>query len=268
MGVIQTVENASDLNGGIDFARLPRRDLAKLSGPRTTALQVIMSQSALNHVHTHGDSSPGAEVCGVLVGDVYQDGTSAFLHVEHIITGEAATGSAGQVTFTAATWQHIQEAMDREYPDHRIVGWYHTHPGHGVFLSEMDIFLHESFFGLSWQTALVYDPRSGDEGFFAAESGHSRRMPHLIDADVPATPKLSQSGQLSGALETAPGMAPRRGATPILRTRGRRKTASFARMVLAIIGLMLFAAMGVLIGLMIRMQDLRLPDWVQRMSRP
>jgi proteasome lid subunit RPN8/RPN11 len=270
MGVIQTVENANSLNGDIDLAQVPRRDLLrqKLSGPRTTSLQVVIRQSALNRVHEHGDSSPSAEICGVLVGNVYQDTTSAFLQIEHIIQGEAAASSAGQVTFTAETWQHIQEKMDQDYSDLRIVGWYHTHPGHGVFLSEMDIFLHESFFGLPWQTALVYDPRTGDEGFFSSEGGRARRMPHLIEADESATTTLSQSGLPSGELESAPVIAPRRAAVPLMRTRKRRRTASFGRMLLAIIGLFLFAAMGMLIGLAIRTQDLQLPEWIQRMSRP
>jgi proteasome lid subunit RPN8/RPN11 len=268
MGVIQTVENEKSLNGEIDFARLPARALGKLNGPRLAALQVVIRQSALNRVHVHGDSSPAAEVCGVLVGDVYRDVTGAFVHIEHIIKGEAATGSAGQVTFTAATWQHIQETMDREFSDLRIVGWYHTHPGHGIFLSEMDIFLHESFFGLPWQTALVYDPRSGDEGFFASEAGQSRRMPYLIEADQPATATLSQGGQPTGALETAPALALRQGATPVMHTRKPRTAASAGRMLVAIIGLVLFAALGVLLGLMIRGQDLHLPDWLQRMARP
>jgi hypothetical protein len=132
----------------------------------------------------------------------------------------------------------------------------------------MDIFLHESFFGLPWQTALVYDPRSGDEGFFGAEAGHSRRMPHLIEADEPATSTLSQAGKPAGALEPAPIEMPRRGATPVMHTRKPRTATSVGRMVVAIIGLFLFAALGVLLGLMIRTQNLHLPDWVQRMSRP
>ncbi|HEY1921901.1 MAG TPA: Mov34/MPN/PAD-1 family protein [Tepidisphaeraceae bacterium] len=270
MGLIQTIENVSNLNGDIDLAQAPRRDLPrqKINGPRTTALQVIVRQSALNKIHAHGDSSPAAEICGVLVGNVYQDATSPFLHIEHIIQGEAAASSAGQVTFTADTWQHIQEIMDRDYSDLRIVGWYHTHPGHGVFLSEMDIFLHESFFGLPWQTALVYDPRTGDEGFFGSEAKRARRMPHLIESDEPKTATLSQAGRPSGELETAPVVVPHRAAVPLMRTRKRRRTASLGRMLLAIIGLFLFAAMGVLIGLAIRTQGLQLPEWIQRMSRP
>ncbi len=30
----------------------------------------------------------------------------------------------------------------------------------------MDVFIHENFFGLPWQTAYVFDPHSGADGFF------------------------------------------------------------------------------------------------------
>ncbi|MGD0766896.1 MAG: Mov34/MPN/PAD-1 family protein [Tepidisphaeraceae bacterium] len=265
MGVMQTVETENDLSGGVDFSRLPRRELIKLSGLRTTSFQVVVRQSALNHVHLHGDSSPRAEVCGVLVGDVYHDDTGDFLLVEHVIEGQAAAGSAGQVTFTADTWQHIQVLMDKQYPDLRIVGWYHTHPGHGVFLSDMDIFLHESFFGLPWQAALVYDPRSGEEGVFKAHKSRSQRLDYIVEADEPATaappsPVLSPEAAASLAPDST---SPR---TPAMYTRKPRRSIPIGRYALGVIGLVLFIMMGGLLGLLIRVQHLQLPYWIQNMA--
>jgi proteasome lid subunit RPN8/RPN11 len=249
---MQTVESENDLSGGVDFAHLPRRELIKLSGLRTTSFQVVVRQSALNRIHLHGDSSPRAEVCGVLVGDVYHDDNGDFLLVEHTIEGQAAAGSAGQVTFTADTWQHIQVLMDKQYPDLRIVGWYHTHPGHGVFLSEMDVFLHESFFGLPWQAALVYDPRSGEEGVFKAHKSRSQRLDYIVEADEPAT-----------APPPSPVLSPR---TPAMYTRTPRRSIPIGRCALGVIGLVLFVMMGGLLGLLIRVQHLHLPYWIQNMA--
>jgi proteasome lid subunit RPN8/RPN11 len=273
MGVITTVEQPpvekpSNVCGGIDFSNLARRELVKLNGHRTPSFQIVFRQSALNRLHAHGDSSPRAEICGVLVGDVYQDQTGAFLLVEHIIEGESSTGSAGQVTFTADTWQHIQVKMDRLYPDLRICGWYHTHPGHGVFLSEMDIFLHESFFGLPWQAALVYDPKSGEEGVFNANQGQAHRLDFLTEVDEPAT--ASSSRVYVSPVYNAPPIVPVDGPKPVpvvaVRKGGRRFWHPFRQMVLAIIGLTLFTAMGILLGLLIRLQHIEMPYWLQRMA--
>jgi proteasome lid subunit RPN8/RPN11 len=263
-------EKPTTLVGGIDFSHLPHRELTKLSGHRIPSFQIVFRQSALNQLHAHGDSSPRAEICGVLVGDVYQDTTGAFLLVEHIIEGESSTGSAGQVTFTADTWQHIQLKMDRQYPDLRICGWYHTHPGHGVFLSEMDIFLHESFFGLPWQAALVYDPKSGEEGIFNASQGQAHRLDYLIEADEPAS--SSSARVYHSPVYNAPPIVPVDAPKPVPVIGVRRKDRRwfwhpFRQTLLAIIGLTLFTAMGILLGLIIRLQhfDIELPYWIQHM---
>jgi proteasome lid subunit RPN8/RPN11 len=260
------LEKPSTLCGGIDFSRLPHRELVKLTGNRAPSFQIVFRQSALNRLHAHGDSSPRAEICGVLVGDVYQDDTGAFLLVEHIIEGESSTGSAGQVTFTADTWQHIQLKMDRQYPDLRIVGWYHTHPGHGVFLSEMDIFLHESFFGLPWQATLVYDPRSGEEGVFNASQGQAHRLDFLVETDEPATSSSSRAYHTSTYVAPAVVASDAPKPIPVVANRKRSFWHPFRQIVLAFIGLTLFATAGILLGLLIRLQHIEIPYWIQRMA--
>lgn len=51
-----------------------------------------------------------------------------------------------------------------------VLGWYHTHPGWGVFFSEEDFKLtHNAFFGKPWQVGLVIDPKAGVAGYFVWE---------------------------------------------------------------------------------------------------
>ncbi len=127
---------------------------------------MIFAQSVLDEMHLHGQGSNDIEVCGVLVGQGYRDSQGPYLLVEHCIRGNGARAKATNVTFTAETWAHIQEQMDRLHADRKMIGWYHTHPGFGIFLSDMDIFICDNFFNLPWQIAFVYDPISGDEGNF------------------------------------------------------------------------------------------------------
>ena len=95
--------------------------------------------------------------------------------MEHAIAGtNGAASRSTNVTFTAETWQHIHDTMDRDHPDEKILGWYHTHPGFGIFLSDMDIFICDNFFNLPWQVAFVYDPQSGEEGNFIWRSAAGR----------------------------------------------------------------------------------------------
>lgn len=156
-----------------------------LTGPRKPGTRVVVRQSVLSEIHRHGQSRTDVEVCGVLVGNGYQDTDGAFVYVEASIRGEHAGNQLAQVTFTSETWCHIQEVMDREHSGQRIVGWYHTHPGFGIFLSPMDLFIHENFFGDPEQLALVYDPLGGDEGVFVWRAGKPTREPVLVEANIP-----------------------------------------------------------------------------------
>jgi proteasome lid subunit RPN8/RPN11 len=117
----------------------------------------------------------------VLVGNVYHDDNGPYLHICANIRGNSAAGHAAQVTFTAETWNQIQQEMDRKHADKKMVGWYHTHPGFGIFLSGMDLFIQKNFFNLPWQVAFVYDPIGRDEGLFVWRGGNCEREPFLVD---------------------------------------------------------------------------------------
>jgi proteasome lid subunit RPN8/RPN11 len=163
-----------------------KRKWPKSVGGREAGFQVLVRQSALNTLHKHGKSQPEIEVCGVLVGNVYHDAQGPWLYVQHAIEGTLATGRAAQVTFTAETWEHIQSVMDRDHPNQRILGWYHTHPGFGIFLSDMDLFIQENFFPEPWQVALVYDPKAGEEGLFLWKGGKPEPTVFVIEEDAKA----------------------------------------------------------------------------------
>jgi proteasome lid subunit RPN8/RPN11 len=167
----------------IDVTDLPSRAFPE-SAQRRPGFQVVIRQSVLNEIYTHGRSVEGIEVGGVLVGTLYRDAHGPFLYIDASIRGEQAAARDTQVTFTAETWQHIQEIMDERYPEKRIVGWYHTHPGFGIFLSDMDLFIQENFFALAWQVAFVFDPVSLEEGLFVWRDGKTVREPISVEPDV------------------------------------------------------------------------------------
>jgi proteasome lid subunit RPN8/RPN11 len=54
----------------------------------------------------------------------------------------------------------------------RIVGWYHSHPGHGLFLSQTDVETHMRFYQFSaYAISLVADPKSEEFGIWTYENG-------------------------------------------------------------------------------------------------
>jgi proteasome lid subunit RPN8/RPN11 len=121
----------------------------------------------LQQIRRHARGSMGAEICGVLIGDVVDDVT----RVGACIAGEEARECGANVTFTQQTWQHIYKVKDAKFAESSIVGWYHSHPGFGIFLSDYDLFIHKNFFEAPHQVAWVFDPHSDEEGCFGWIAG-------------------------------------------------------------------------------------------------
>jgi proteasome lid subunit RPN8/RPN11 len=136
----------------------------KFPGPRgaSSKLRVNIEREAYAELIAHAKSSLKAEVCGVLAGEVCEDDEGLFVSVEAMIRGSAASQASTHVTFTQETWNLIHRSLERDFPDLRIVGWYHTHPGFGVEFSEMDLFIQRNFFPGATHLALVTDPLNGD----------------------------------------------------------------------------------------------------------
>ena len=158
---------------------MPERILGRKPG-----FQVVMRRSVIGDVRAHAKSSPDIEICGVLVGDIYHDADGPWCSVTANIRGNHASGRNARVTFNAETWTDIHKQMEEKYPKQRILGWYHSHPGFGIFLSKMDVFIQHHFFSAPWQIAYVDDPKGGDRGVFVWRQGTPIREQHLIDEDV------------------------------------------------------------------------------------
>jgi proteasome lid subunit RPN8/RPN11 len=112
-----------------------------------------------------------------MVGERLEGGRGPVVLVEAVIPGAHTDARRGSVTFTHETWEQINQEKDQNYSDLRIVGWYHTHPGFGIFLSDYDEFIQANFFNLPWNIAFVLDPLSGESGAFGWVGGKIARLP-------------------------------------------------------------------------------------------
>jgi proteasome lid subunit RPN8/RPN11 len=114
------------------------------------------------------------EVGGVLLGNVCRDGEGPFLEILAAIPAEHTRNQGTQMTFTPDSWAQVNRVRDEKYSDLKMVGWYHTHPNFGIFLSEMDQAIHRRGFSQPWSTAFVIDPVREKEGFFVWIDGEPR----------------------------------------------------------------------------------------------
>jgi proteasome lid subunit RPN8/RPN11 len=134
------------------------------------AADVLIDEPPLRAAQAHALSSPSREVAGVLLGpppEKQPDGRYV-VHVMDTIIAKYTVMQGASVTYTPESWRYMNDKLQERYPDETavMVGWYHTHPGFGIFLSGMDQFIHQNFFTQIWHVALVLDPHAKKSGFF------------------------------------------------------------------------------------------------------
>ncbi len=108
------------------------------------------------------------EIGGGLVGSRHVDARTdeQFVLVEGVIPARFTRQGNAFLTFTQDTLVAMNDELEQRFSEKQLVGWYHTHPRMGIFLSNYDVWLHEHFFPEPWQVALVIEPHAGLGGFF------------------------------------------------------------------------------------------------------
>lgn len=106
------------------------------------------------------------ETGGFLLGGVYKD-RSTYVEISRFLPAKQTDSAFASLTFTHDTWSNLNRQISQEFENETVVGWHHTHPGFGIFLSRHDLFIHRNFFSQPWQIAMVVDPRRQELGFFS-----------------------------------------------------------------------------------------------------
>ncbi len=171
--------------------------------PQKPDVRFAIDSEVTRCIRQHARAHMTTEVCGVLIG-AHRDGVVA---VSASIEASNAAQAGTHVTFTQDAWETIYRVKDATYPDERIVGWYHSHPGFGVFLSEHDTFIHRNFFTSPDQVAWVYDPHTDEEGCFGWTDGEIHRLSAYSTVDnngdgLERTPKETEGALPEVALDS------------------------------------------------------------------
>src|SRR5262245_24827620 len=99
----------------------------------------------------HALSDTAVELGGVLLGGHYEDEAGRpFVVVTDSLRARHYESTKGSFKFTHDTWSAISREREQFPAELQMVGWYHTHPDWGVFLSGMDMFICDNFFNKSW----------------------------------------------------------------------------------------------------------------------
>jgi len=129
------------------------------------AIPVFVNEATLETIIDYSEQDRQHEIGGFLIGATYDD-RGPLVVVHEFLPAVDARSRAASLRFTHDTWSAMTRGVERRFPDLQVVGWHHTHPDFGVFLSGYDRFIHRHFFAEPWQVAMVVDPCRHELGMF------------------------------------------------------------------------------------------------------
>ncbi len=151
-------------------------NLIKVGNVDNENIRVYIKQDIYKKIDKFAKGDTTKEVGSILLGDYIEEGGKRYVVISAFIEAKYTDASASTLTFTHETWNYVYREKDKAFPDKKIVGWQHTHPGYGIFLSNYDIFIQENFFNLPWQIAYVVDPIADTRGFFEWRNNKVSKM--------------------------------------------------------------------------------------------
>lgn len=131
--------------------------------------QIFIHSAILKRIVEYSRTNLHRELGGVMIGRYCTWKGREWIIIEDYIESAGESRSAS-FKFTAESWTEITKAREKlkvpGEPERPMVGWHHTHPSFGIFLSGMDLSIHHGHFDLHWLVALVVDPVADKLGFF------------------------------------------------------------------------------------------------------
>lgn len=137
------------------------------------SVQVYIVEDIYKQIWQHVLSSLQVECGGILVGYPFKtfDQSTTFVVVIGAIPQSSSNRGIAHFTVGPEEVAASRASMERTFPGLIAVGWYHSHPGHGVFLSGQDMVIVRSIYNSPWHLALVIDPQHREAAFFAGPDG-------------------------------------------------------------------------------------------------
>jgi proteasome lid subunit RPN8/RPN11 len=134
-------------------------------------LHIFLTEAILRDVIQWSNTDTYHELGGVFVGDFYSYKGVRWVDIVGYVKARHYQHTAASFKFTHDSWSAISRECEEKWGDRPRVGWHHTHPGYGIFLSGYDQFIHFNFFNVPGMFALVVDPKAESLGFFQLKKG-------------------------------------------------------------------------------------------------
>lgn len=165
---------------------------------------IYISQAVYKEIHKFTKNKTTNESGGMLVGTIIEEFGKTNIIISGFVEAKFCEATPTTLKFTHETWEFVHKEIEKKHKGKKIVGWIHTHPDFGIFLSEYDKFIHQNFFSEAYQVAYVVDPIQDIEGFYFWINGNIERCKGFYIYDKTGTQITVDTGKDETSEEKAP----------------------------------------------------------------
>lgn len=148
--------------------------------PTGARVEIVVTKEVLFETTNHVSQDTSKESGGFLLGNRYEcpNTKREYIILDQFMKADYTEGTQVSLTFTTDSWAQLKDRLGGKYRGKDLLGWYHSHPGMGIFLSNYDLDIHNNRFSKEWEVALVLDPIKHEGGFFGWSDDvvHPREM--------------------------------------------------------------------------------------------
>jgi proteasome lid subunit RPN8/RPN11 len=99
---------------------------------------IYISQRTYKRIRKFTKNKLTNESGGMLIGRVVEEMGKTNIIINGFVEAKYCEATPTTLKFTHETWEYVHSQIDSRYKGRKIVGWIHTHPDFGIFLSEYD----------------------------------------------------------------------------------------------------------------------------------
>lgn len=144
-------------------------------------LSVKVYKNILDDIMKYAKGDLDHERGGFLLGNLEETENVYSIFITDMLIAKHTVNNMASLTFTHDSWNEAYREMDENHKEKIMLGWFHSHPGYGIFLSGMDMFIENNFFSLPYQVAYVVDPCADTYGFFGWEKpGKIQKVNNIV----------------------------------------------------------------------------------------
>lgn len=160
-GSLDSYEEIEELeNNKISFL-----DNAKQIGETPTGIHIYLEDYVYTYLYQYAKLNRGEEKGAALVGYYTEELGNKLVVICGAIQFKNSSAEDG-ILLTEEIINEVQVQMDKYFPNCELIGWMHTQPGYGIFLTTQDIRLQKQYFPEFYQLLMIIDPIENTEAFF------------------------------------------------------------------------------------------------------